>query len=128
MFFLCYNKDIMRNTKDETTLNFAIIPGEKKGNLTALCFELGLVIEDKVTEVKDIFELKERIEKAAWNYFATVIEDDDLNDDLLNQSLPEKYQPILKEIKMEELRKEWENKLNKIIGWNRQASQEGLKV
>ena len=128
MFFLCYSKDIMRNTKDETTLNFAIIPGQKKDNLTALCFELGLVIEDKVTEVKDIFKLKERIEKAAWNYFATVIEDDDLNEDLLNQSLPEKYQPILKEIKMEELRKEWEDKLSKIIGWNRQASQEGLKV
>jgi len=119
----------MKNTKKEAILHFAIIPGEGKGHLTALCFELGLVIEGKVTEIKDIFKLKERIEKAAWSYFATVVEDSELSDDLLNQSLPEKYAPIWEEIKAEELQKEWESKLNdEIIPWHRQVSQEILKV
>jgi hypothetical protein len=108
----------MRNTKEQAIFHFAIIPAKKKGFFTALCFELGLVMEDE-----EIFKLKARIEKAARNYFHVVAEDDELGDDLLNQSLPKKYDPILEKIKSEELRKEWEDRLNKIFMWQRVVSQ-----
>ena len=109
----------MRNTKERAIFHFAITPAKKKGFYTALCFELGLVMEGD-----DIFKLKERIEKAARHYFYTVAEDDELSDDLLNQSLPKKYSPILEKIKSEELRREWEDRLNKIFMWQRMVSQE----
>lgn len=91
----------MRNTKEQAILRFAIIPAKKKGIYTALCFELGLVMEGN-----NIFKLKERIEKAAREYFHVVAKDNELNDDLLNQSLPKKHEPILEKIKTEELQRE----------------------
>ncbi|MBU1015225.1 hypothetical protein KKI17_02200 [Patescibacteria group bacterium] len=112
----------MRNTKERAILRFAIIPAKKKGFCIALCFELGLIMEGD-----DIFKLKARIEKAAWDYFRTVVEDDQLGDDLLNQSLPKKYELLLEKIKAEELRREWEdtvNRMKKIFMWRRTVSQE----
>ena len=108
----------MRNTKEQAVLRFAIIPAKKKGFYTALCFELGLVMEGD-----DIFKLKTRIEKAARDYFFIVAEDDELGEDLLNQSLPKKYEPLLEKIKIEELRKEWEERINKIFVWQRMVAQ-----
>lgn len=108
----------MRNTKEQATFHFAIIPTKKKGFYTALCFELGLVMEGD-----EIFKLKERIERAARNYFFVVAEDDELDDDLLNQSLPKKYEPLLEKIKTEELRREWEDRINKIFMWQRIVAQ-----
>ena len=113
----------MRNTKERAILHFAIIPAGKKGSYTALCFEFGLVMEGN-----DIFQLKARIEKTARNYFYTVAEDNELSDDLLNQSLPKKYNAILEKIKVEELRREWEDRLNKIFMWQRIVSQERAKA
>ena len=107
----------MRNTKRQAVFRFAIIPAKKKGFYTALCFDLGLIMEGD-----DIFKLKARIEKAARNYFLTVTEDDELGDELLNQSLPKKYESILEKIKSEELRREWEERLNKILMWQRVVS------
>jgi hypothetical protein len=108
----------MRNTKEQAIFRFAIIPAKKKGLYTALCFELGLVMEGD-----DIFKLKARIEKAARNYFLTIVQDNELGEELLNQSLPKKYAPILEKIKAEELRKKWQDYLNKIFIWQRVVSQ-----
>lgn len=109
----------MRNTKEKALLHFAIIPGQKKGWYLAICFELGLIEEGK-----DIFNLRDRINKVSREYFKIVQKDDELSDDLLNQSLPKKYDKLLEkikeEIKSEKLRKEWEDRINKILMW-RQA-------
>jgi hypothetical protein len=113
----------MRNTKEQAIFRFAIIPAQKKGLYTALCFELGLVMEGD-----DIFKLKARIEKTARNYFHAVAEDDELSDELLNQSLPKKYNPIVEKIKVEELRREWEDRRNKIFMWQRIVRQERAKA
>jgi len=115
---LWYIKRTMRNTKEQAIFHFAIIPAKKKGFYAALCFELGLVMEGD-----DIFKLKTRIEKAARDYFLVVAEDDELGEDLLNQSLPKKYEPLLEKIKIEELRREWEDKINKIFMWQRIVAQ-----
>ena len=96
----------MRNTKRSSILTFLIIPSQKKGWFTAMCFELGLIREGK-----DAWVLKQQITKLAIRYFESVVKNN-LSEDLVNQSLPRRYQKILEDI---ESRKKWETILNKIL-------------
>lgn len=106
----------MRNTKQKSTFQFLIVPSKsKKGWYSAFCFELGLIREGK-----DPLVLRNQISKLAFNYYRSVIEND-LSDDLLNQSLPQKYQLLLDKVISEELRRRWQEILNKEIFWRLEA-------
>lgn len=96
----------MRNTKQKSILTFLIIPAKRKGWFTAVCFELGLVREGR-----DVLALKQQITKLAIKYLESVIKNN-LSEDLLNQSLPPRYQKILKDIK---LRQKWQAIMNNVI-------------
>ena len=108
----------MRNTKEKALIHFAIIPGKKKGWFVAICFELGLVEEGN-----DFFSLRNRISKVAREYFKVVAEDNELSDDLLNQSLAKEYENLYKTVKeemeAERLKKKWEKEINKVLAWTR---------
>ena len=106
----------MKNTKQKSTFQFLIIPSKtKKGWYGAFCFELGLIREGK-----DPLVLRNQISKLAFNYYRSVIENN-LSDDLLNQSLPQKYQLLLDKVKSELLRRKWQEILNKEIFWRLKA-------
>jgi len=76
----------MRNTKRRSIFQFLMISSPvKKGWYAAFCFELALIREGK-----DPFQLRGQISKLAFNYYRSVIECN-LSDDLLNQTLPNKY-------------------------------------
>jgi hypothetical protein len=72
-----------RNTKRSTNLRFMMY-GTKSG-YTAVCLDLALIREGK-----DPLKLKNRIERVAYNYFINVVKHN-LDDNLLNQTLPEEY-------------------------------------
>lgn len=109
----------MKNTKQKSIFRFLIMPSKsKKDWYTAFCFELCLIREGR-----DPLELKKQISKLAFNYYRSVVENN-LDETLLNQSLPKtkKYKELeilcdkkLKE--QEELRRKWEEILNKEICW-----------
>lgn len=111
-----------KNTKRRSILTFVITPSEKKGWYTAFCFELGLVREGK-----DVLKLKERITKLAFDYYKSVVQHN-LNDELLNQTLPGKYQKIIKKIEKEiELKEKWEKIVRNIL-WKYRAQNGKLHV
>ena len=61
--------------------------------------------------------------KRAREYFKVVAEDNELSDDLLNQSLPKEYENLYKTVKeemeTERLKKKWEKEINKVLAWTR---------
>lgn len=108
----------MENTKEKTMLHFAIVPTKnKKGLYTAICFEFGIIREGE-----DVFELRKQIVKSAFEHYSIAAKAKE-SAELLNQSLPKKYDSLFKEVKKftekEKLRKLWEEYLNeKLFAWN----------
>ena len=101
-----------RNTKKKVGLRFMIFPSNK-GLYTAVCFELGLVREGK-----NPLKLKWRIESLAKKYIKS-IRDNNLSEDLLNQSLPakyeKKYQAVVKAHEEQENYKKWQKAYEALI-------------
>ncbi len=106
----------MRNTKQKSIFRFLLVPSKsKRGWYSTFCFELGLIREGT-----EPLELIKQINKLAFNYYRSVVENN-LSDDLLNQSLPKKYQLLFQEIKkteeVEEVHRKWEEILNRERFW-----------
>lgn len=82
----------MRNTKQQGQFRFVIYKKVGDRYYTGVCLDLDIVEEDK-----DPVILRKSLEEAAQGYLEAVCENK-LDNKLLNQSAPEQYWQILKDL------------------------------
>lgn len=110
-----------KNNKKKWLLRFMVYPAQRKGWYTAVCLDLAIIREGK-----DAFKLYQQINKLAMRYVDLVISGD-LENNLLNQKLPNQY--IKKFERLEEesshhLKEKWEGIVRAII-WRQRIMEHG---